>query len=133
MVCWNNLLWKAQLPPTEKLVLLYLLDRSNAEGRSWPLVDTIALETGLSRRTVLGALKRLRERGVLSWESHGRGNVYQVHPEALEGLAAVQRMHPRGATGAHRTSHSTLFCCTLHTLRRVNPDLTAMTHKAPGT
>jgi len=71
-VRWNNLVWKARLPSTEKLVRvyhLYLLDRSNAEGRSWPLVDTIASET------------------VLSWGFHGRGNVYQVHPEALEGLA----------------------------------------------
>lgn len=87
MVYWKNLLWKTRLPSTEKLVLRYLLDCSNAEGRSWPLVDTIASETGFSRRTVLGALKRLRERGVLSWEFHGRGNVYQVHLEALEGLA----------------------------------------------
>jgi len=69
MVYWKNLVWKARLPSTEKLVLLYLLDRSNAEGRSWLLVDTIASET------------------VLSWGFHGRGNVYQVHPEALEALA----------------------------------------------
>jgi DNA-binding Lrp family transcriptional regulator len=53
------------LPPTVRLVLLFLADVTNPEGVSWYSQTEIAKATGLSARTVRGALKRLEEEGVI--------------------------------------------------------------------
>ncbi|RTH99377.1 hypothetical protein CSW28_07770 [Thermus scotoductus] len=67
MYRYNHYVWGAPLTPNEKLVLLYLLDRSNEEGLCWPSITTIAASTGLSRRGVQNVLHRLRDLGLIAW------------------------------------------------------------------
>ena len=61
-----------------KLVLLKLADNASDEGIAWPHIDTIASETGLSRRTVFRALDRLEADGIIE-RNRGRNEViYQI-------------------------------------------------------
>ena len=72
------------LPHRAKTVYMYLKDRSDAEGRCWPAIKTIALELGLSRSTVKRALDDLCKVGLLRkdprWRENGSltSNLYRV-------------------------------------------------------
>ena len=57
-----------------KAVYLYLRDRSDAEGKCWPGIKTIAADLGLSRSTVKRALADLERRGCLERTSRFREN-----------------------------------------------------------
>lgn len=57
-----------------KAVYLYLWDRSDAEGKCWPGIKTIAADLGLSRSTVKRALADLERRGCLERTSRFREN-----------------------------------------------------------
>jgi hypothetical protein len=62
-----NLVWKVRLPPKQKLVLARSADRANDNGRNIYLsIDTLVIETGLSRSSVFRALAELDEAGLLS-------------------------------------------------------------------
>lgn len=50
------------LNPAEYMLYGYLLGRANDEGQCWPSLNTIASETGISKRTVQRTLDRLAER-----------------------------------------------------------------------
>ena len=84
--------WKLDLPPTEKLVLLAIADFSNdKKGIAWPSQTTIARKTGYSRQTVNRAIKRLCARGVLvsskrSAEGKSTSNVYRINIVALRDI-----------------------------------------------
>ena len=55
----------------ERLVFLNIADRARpGTGRAWPSVATIAAEEGLGKRTVVRALRRLRDRGLIIVEHH---------------------------------------------------------------
>jgi DNA-binding MarR family transcriptional regulator len=56
---------RADLPTTEKTVLVVVAMHANAKGDSWPSYARIGRMTGLSERAVGGALARLRARGWL--------------------------------------------------------------------
>jgi len=84
----SDLVWKAALPHTEKVVLLYLLDRVGPGGYAHLSLREIAQSTGLARRTAIYVLQRLRERGVISWTAApGQVSAYQLNPKGLESLA----------------------------------------------
>ena len=67
-----------ELPSRAKAVYMYLRDRSDAEGKCWPGIKTIASDMKLSRSTVKRALHDLEQRGYLKkgfpaqaeWEQH---------------------------------------------------------------
>ena len=81
--------WEADLPSTEKFVLLNIADFSNDKtGTAWPAQRTVARKTGLSRQTVNRAIKRLCDKGVLacssrSAEGKSTSNVYRINIVAL--------------------------------------------------
>lgn len=59
--------WKLDLPPTEKFVLLAIADFSDdKKGIAWPSQSTIARKTGYSRQTVNRAINRLREKKMIA-------------------------------------------------------------------
>ena len=52
----------------------YLRDRSDAEGKCWPGIKTIASDMKLSRSTVKRALHDLEQHGYLQKDSRHRPN-----------------------------------------------------------
>lgn len=68
-----------QLGPAAKLVLTALGDFTNVDGVCWPSVETLALRSSLSRRTVFRALDALVDRGWLRRVRRGpKTTLYQV-------------------------------------------------------
>lgn len=81
--------WKLDLPPTEKFVLLAIADFSNDKrGLAWPSQSTIARKTGYTRQTVNRAINRLREKRMIvssrrSAEGKSTSNEYRITIIAL--------------------------------------------------
>jgi hypothetical protein len=72
-----------KLPAQEKITLVMLSNYANEEGRCWPSIDTLCVDTGLSRATVKRALKRLEERKLLIKAKRSKGplqtsNLYKL-------------------------------------------------------
>lgn len=84
--------WKLNLPPTEKFVLLAIADFSNdKKGIAWPSQNTIANKTGYSRQTVNRAINRLREKRMIvssrrSAEGKSTSNEYRITIVALRDI-----------------------------------------------
>jgi DNA-binding transcriptional MocR family regulator len=101
-----NAAWIAECDePSDKLVLVYLSDRANVNSKAWPHLPTIARQTGLGRRTVIEAMKRIEARGYVTVTRElGCSNSYIIHPvkDALTGAATalVRRTHATGAATA---------------------------------
>lgn len=77
--------WAMALPSSEKLVLLALADKANVRkgNTAWPSIASISKLTGLSERTVQGAIKTLCASGnITRREVVGKGAVYTVHPRS---------------------------------------------------
>ena len=55
-----------ELPSRARAVYMYLRDRSDAEGKCWPGIKTIASDMKLSRSTVKRALADLEHHGYLN-------------------------------------------------------------------
>ena len=55
-----------ELPSRARAVYMYLHDRSDAEGKCWPGIKTIARDMNLSRSTVKRALADLEQHGYLA-------------------------------------------------------------------
>ena len=55
-----------ELPSRARAVYMYLRDRSDAEGKCWPGIKTIAKDLSLSRSTVKRALTDLEQHGYLA-------------------------------------------------------------------
>ena len=66
---------------TEKLVVVNLGDRANADGYCFPGLVTIARDTELDERSVRRALKKLADAGLITIGKKGRrnANAYQLH------------------------------------------------------
>lgn len=76
--------WDANVPSTEKMVLLCLCDFANDAGVCWPSVKTIAAKCSVSERTVQGAIKRLRETGFCSWDdTPGKPHQFRLDPRKI--------------------------------------------------
>tara|TARA_R110000787_G_scaffold6571_2_gene22865 strand:+ start:1347 stop:2279 length:933 start_codon:yes stop_codon:yes gene_type:complete len=60
--------WKLDIEPISKLVLLALADHANNEGVCWPGIQYITDKTCLSRRSILRHLKKLEDKSVISIE-----------------------------------------------------------------
>lgn len=84
------------LTPHEAGVLMYLIDRGDRDGRSFPSQVRMARELGQGRRGVQNALTRLQDIGAITVTAHvkGRSNGYQVEQ---------QPAHPVRTPPAHFT------------------------------
>lgn len=63
-----------ELPSRARAVYMYLRDRSDAEGKCWPGIKTIASDMKLSRSTVKRALADLEQHGYLKKLPRYRAN-----------------------------------------------------------
>ena len=63
-----------ELPSRARAVYMYLRDRSDAEGKCWPGIKTIASDMKLSRSTVKRALSDLERHGYLKKLPQYRAN-----------------------------------------------------------
>lgn len=72
---WRQMLLKSSLPGTTRHVLLTLSCHVNDAGEPcYPTVDRLVCETGLSKRSVLDALKKGKEAGWIEVGKHGFGD-----------------------------------------------------------
>ncbi|EDS11134.1 helix-turn-helix domain-containing protein [Anaerotruncus colihominis] len=62
------------LPHRVKAVYIYLYDRADREGKSWPSLSTISKDLALSRSTVKRAIADLKAVGYLETEQRWRRN-----------------------------------------------------------
>ena len=69
-----NFIYAEDLSHREKTVYIYLRDRADASGVCWPGIKTIALELGLSPRTVQRALADLERRQLIEKQNRRRSN-----------------------------------------------------------
>lgn len=96
--------WRMDLAPSDKMVLLALADAANDDGVTWLAINSrnagkldLVKKTSLSERTVQSCLRRLVEAGHLQREERpGRGCLYTVTPA---NLAPPQILHPANAAG----------------------------------
>jgi hypothetical protein len=64
---------------TDKLVLLSLADRANEAHQCYPSIVRLAADTGCNRKTVMEAIKRLEDLGLIEAnKTWGKGTVYQL-------------------------------------------------------
>lgn len=119
MQAFESLRWVFQnstLTTTEKVVLTCLILHADETGRCWPGSDTLAAETGLSRRAVQYCLKQLEAKGLIAREAMPpKRTIYTVHllhgePGAPCTGCTVQQLH--GAPDAQCNS------CTVQEVRR---------------
>lgn len=98
--------------PTAKLVLLALAVRCNPEGRAWPSVKRICVDTGLSERAVQYALRSLVADGHIAVEERDgkpamltiRGAVDKSEGGAGDAPQGVQEMR-EGVQEMHQGVH----------------------------
>ncbi len=89
-----EIVWQANLPPNEKLILLAYADHADQHGReSYPSIQTVARKTGYKTRTVQYKTRKLTRRGLLLPDGKGpQGtNRWRI---PLEGLRGCRRVHP---------------------------------------
>lgn len=112
---WRSRIADSGLPPTTRLVALTLSLHMNERGDScFPSLETQSEETGLSKTTVVKALRELEQTGyivrtVTNGGKGGRGNVTHyraVHPPPQ--LFTERTVQPRNSSSdAERTVHLT--------------------------
>lgn len=74
--------WRMQLPPVPKFVLISLADQANDQGVCWPSVQTLSDRTCYSDRAVQKALRWLTDQGLLDVEIGAcRANRYTLRLE----------------------------------------------------
>lgn len=74
MSCFGTIYADTELPSRARVVYMYLHDRSDAEGKCWPGIRTIASDLKLSRSTVKRALDDLEKAGYLKRLPRYRAN-----------------------------------------------------------
>lgn len=94
--------WRANLPTTEKMVLLVIADHANDEGtQSYPSQATIAEKASISIRTVQRAVNTLVDEGYIRMFKHSGGSatcredrrphLYQININKLRGDTVTGR------------------------------------------
>jgi len=112
---WQAVTWvleQSQSTLGARLVLLSIASHANREGKqSWPSVETICIETRLSRREVQYALRDLEELGELITHARkARTNSYELPHVGI--WVGAQSLHPLGRNlrqkGAQSSAHEPL-------------------------
>lgn len=75
---------KIKLPANEKFVLIMLSNYADEDGKCWPSIETLCLETSLSRPTVKRVLRRLSDRGIITKVKRSKGNLQTSNFYLLE-------------------------------------------------
>lgn len=81
-------LWASRgMTPAEKHILVYLAYHSGERGACRVSLSALSRDTGLSKWGAQRILKRLRERGYLTWgrEPGEQTNTYRLNPDRLGG------------------------------------------------
>mgnify|MGYP001610093510 CR=1 FL=1 len=96
----TSAVWKLQLDPVSKLILLKFADCANDQGRNaWPAVATVADECGVSERTVQRVLRTLEAAGIISFDDvesrRHSTNTYTITPENGVRIVYLGRRRPR--------------------------------------
>lgn len=78
---------------TDKLVLLSLADRANEEHEAWPSIDRLSADCCMKRATVISAIERLSEKGVLERRKRFGGS-------AVYTLVGVESRHDKNGISA---------------------------------
>lgn len=105
---------EARLPTSQRLVFLAVASHVNQKGWAWPSIARIARMTGLSRRTVLDALKALSPsylqpdikpgpKGTTRYRVatlHSK-NVSVLHSKTVGTNEGVAVLHPKGVSVLH--------------------------------
>jgi DNA-binding transcriptional MocR family regulator len=107
-VSWELMLAARAAPvdSTARHVLMVIASHANRQGHAWPSTSTLALETGLHRRTVELAVQRIESAGVLD-VIHRRGRSCEYlfpqdpHPARKTANPARSTAHPARST-AHK-------------------------------
>lgn len=121
-----------------KAVLWVIADIADDKGYAYPSIDTIALESGCSRSTVIRAIAQLEAMNVISANrENGRHTTYTVTPESFKNqchtdtsvtLTPVSERHPTSVTLTPHQCHSdTIPVSERHTNPHkppINPQLT---------
>ena len=96
-----NLAFLAPITGGKKAVLLALADRANPSGYCYPALDDIAIRAGVSRRSVIYALKGLEDDGyIVVIREQGCVNKYVILSEKLSPTRAEDAPHEVIHTGA---------------------------------
>lgn len=74
MPYFEKLYRRSELPQRAKLVYIYLCDRRDKEGKSWPSVKRIAKDLSISEKTVRRAVQDLEKAELIRKEYAYRKN-----------------------------------------------------------
>lgn len=74
MPYFEKLYKRGELPQRAKLVYIYLYDRQDKEGKSWPSVKRIAKDLSISEKTVRRAVQDLEKAELIRKEYAYRKN-----------------------------------------------------------
>lgn len=89
-MCFESMAWAAKqtLPAMQKIVLVILADHNSKDGLCFPSYETLAIECGMSKRSVINQIDKLEAAELLTIErSHNRSNRYTLNIVASECVA----------------------------------------------
>lgn len=89
-MCFDSLAWatKQELPAMQKIVLVMLADHNSKAGLCFPSYDTLAVECGMTKRSVITQVEKLESAGLLSIERFkNRANRYVLNIVTGESLS----------------------------------------------
>ena len=94
-----------ELKPAETVVFICLALHVGKDHKAWPTLNTLQLETNLSRNTVLAAIAALEARGWITVErQHRKVNIYSIKIMASYGEQDphiwVQKLNPTQILGS---------------------------------
>lgn len=129
-----------------KAVLWVIADIADEKGYAYPSIETIALETGCSRSTVIRSISQLELMGVISANrANGRHTTYTVKPELFKNqcqrdtsvtVTPVSDRHPTSVTVTpHQCQSDTIPVSERHTNPHkpsINPQVTPSVMHAPS-
>jgi len=86
--------WLQQgLRPIQKLVLLALADRADADNRAFPSYDALRQDTGADRKTIWAALKALQALGLIRDTGERKGRTASIVVWELVGVELREQAH----------------------------------------
>lgn len=86
-MCFESLAWatKQELPAMQKIVLVMLADHNSKNGLCFPSYDTLAVECGMTKRSVITQVEKLEAANFLTIERFkNRANRYFLNVPASE-------------------------------------------------
>jgi len=79
--------WALKQPAktNEKFLLIVIANYADEEGRAWPSVERLALDTGMSRATIQRMLRRLEKGGWITSHRRVKGRLQTSNLYVLKG------------------------------------------------